>query len=247
MPMANMLLPLLLVAAVSSTNVQAAATYDPVLDGNAVAAHVNAYRRDHMVNDVVWDEGLAAYASAWATDIASRMALEHRPDTPPYGENLALLEAGSATAAVKLAADIWYAEVGNYDFAAPVFGSTTGHFTQLCWASTARVGAGVGKNGDLLFVVMNFDPPGNMQGAFEANVFPKMQLAPATPLSPSSQSPPPSSPAAPLSPSSQSPPPLSPSPPVNITLMSGDALRPVRWLTVSIAVSVALLIRFARH
>ena len=184
-----LIFPLLLIAAGSV----ASSTYDPVLDPADVIVHVNLYRADHMVNSVVWDADLAAYATAWAESIASRMAIDHRSDTQ-YGENIALLEAESATHAVKLATDIWYVEGENYDFAAPGYSFTTGQFTQLCWADTTRVGAGVGKNGDLLFVVMNFDPPGNNPGAFEANVFPRMLLSPATPLSPAShlpQSPPP--------------------------------------------------------
>jgi len=149
----------------------------PVIDPTEIVNHVNAYRRDHMVNGVVWDEDLAAYASAWANDIAARTAYEYRPDTP-YGENIALLEAVNGTAAVKLATDIWYVEVENYDFTAPGFSADTIRFTQLCWADTVRIGAGVGRNGDLMYVVMNFDPPGNYIGSFRANVFPKAQLAP---------------------------------------------------------------------
>ena len=216
---------LLLAAACGSAN-----AYDPAIDHAEVIGRVNAFRRDHMVNDVAWDADLAAYAGTWANDLASRMALEHRPDSP-YGENIALLEADNATAAVKLATDLWYVEVENYDFAAPGFSIETGHFTQLCWADTARVGAGVGRNGDLLFVVMNFDPPGNYLGTFEANVFPKMQLAPATPLSPSPPSPPPS--------------PDVIRPPVNITLGSGKRVCPKWLVTLGMTMSVALLLRFA--
>lgn len=188
-----------------------------------------------MVNNVVWDEDLAAYASAWANDLAANMAFEHRPDTP-YGENIALLEAVSGTAAVKLATDIWYVEVEKYDFNAPGFSYETGHFTQLCWADTVRIGAGVGKNGDLLFVVMNFDPPGNYMGAFETNVFPKMQLAPATPLSPA--------PAPAPNPPSPSPSPDVIRAPINETLGSGKLITPKWVVTLGMVMSVVLLLRF---
>ena len=53
-----------------------------------------------------------------------------------------------------------------------MFDSATGHFTQLVWASTLKVGVAVSPNG--LFVVANYSPPGNYLGAgqFEENVLP---------------------------------------------------------------------------
>ena len=37
----------------------------------------------------------------------------------------------------------WYNEIKDYSYANPIFGMTTGHFTQLVWKGTKSVGFGV--------------------------------------------------------------------------------------------------------
>src|SRR5689334_13710282 len=46
----------------------------------------NAWRAKYNSPALVWDDEIAAFADAWATDIANRGAFEHRPNNP-YGEN----------------------------------------------------------------------------------------------------------------------------------------------------------------
>lgn len=87
----------------------------------------------------------------------------------PHGENLALNYATPA-----LAIDAWGDEESKYNFAKAAFGEKTGHFTQLVWQATTRVGCGAvncdsdGAKGWLL--VCEYDPPGNVKGAFRENV-----------------------------------------------------------------------------
>lgn len=90
----------------------------------------------------------------------------------PYGENLA---EGFATPA--LAINAWAAEEQQYNWAKADFSETTGHFTQLVWKSTTKVGCGAvncsnsaadGANGWLLFC--EYTPPGNVVGDFKQNV-----------------------------------------------------------------------------
>jgi len=63
--------------------------------------------------------------------------------------------------------DDWGSEQANYDIpsltCAP--GAVCGHFTQLVWSKTARVGCGkaTGADGNDYWVC-NYDPQGNMQG-----------------------------------------------------------------------------------
>ncbi len=62
-----------------------------------------------------------------------------------------------------------------YNFAAQGYSPSTGHFTQMVWRSTQRIGCGVqprcsGGN----FLVCHYDPPG---GAVEA---PAIMLGPGT-------------------------------------------------------------------
>lgn len=64
-----------------------------------------------------------------------------------------------------------------YDYGKAKFGEKTGHFTQLVWQNTTKVGCGAvecnndAKNGAKgWFVVCEYDPAGNVIGEFEANV-----------------------------------------------------------------------------
>ncbi len=94
----------------------------------------------------------------------------------PYGENLA---AGYAdgTAAV----EGWGNERSEYDFDAQEFSKETGHFTQLVWKNTELLGCGRARCGgggqnagedevSGWYVVCEYYPPGNVQGAFGGNV-----------------------------------------------------------------------------
>lgn len=66
----------------------------------------------------------------------------------------------------------WYNEIKKpgYNFKKPGFSTGTGHFTQVVWKATTHVGMAKSKDGR--FIVANYSPPGNMMGAFPANVKP---------------------------------------------------------------------------
>jgi hypothetical protein len=53
------------------------------------------------------------------------------------------------------------------------FSMNTGHFTQLVWRSSARLGCGASVCRGLQIWVCNYDPPGNVQGNFPRNVLPQ--------------------------------------------------------------------------
>ena len=66
-----------------------------------------------------------------------------------------------------LATDLWYAEVNDpgYDFEMPGFHQNpgTGHFTQIVWKDTKKVGCGVAGS----FAVCRYQPAGNFLGLYE--------------------------------------------------------------------------------
>ena len=66
----------------------------------------------------------------------------------------------------------WYDEIKYYKFTQPKFSAETGHFTQVIWKGSQRFGVGfaIGNGGRSAFVVAQYAPPGNVQGAFQANV-----------------------------------------------------------------------------
>ncbi|CUS11309.1 unnamed protein product [Tuber aestivum] len=133
-------------------------------ESEVLAAH-NDKRALHGVPALTYDKTLADYAAG----VSATCKFEHSHG--PYGENLA---AGYASAAEAIKA--WYDEEKLYNYASGDFSSATGHFTQLVWKSTTKVGCGVkacngagGTPGE--FLTCNYDT-GNVIGQFQANVLP---------------------------------------------------------------------------
>jgi hypothetical protein len=68
--------------------------------------------------------------------------------------------------------DMWYGERAQYDFGRPGFGMNTGHFTQVVWVGSKRLGCGVSTCRGMQVWVCNYDPPGNFEGQYPKNVLP---------------------------------------------------------------------------
>jgi uncharacterized protein YkwD len=129
-----------------------------------LAAH-NAYRANHCVPALSWSAEVAASAQQWADGCS----MSHSGGG--NGENIAMGTDVSAQAAV----DMWYGEAGAYDFSAPGFSGSTGHFTQVIWKGTTQLGCGVATCQGQTFWVCQYSPPGNYDGEFPANVSPACQ------------------------------------------------------------------------
>ncbi|KAI7858521.1 CAP domain-containing protein [Circinella umbellata] len=123
----------------------------------------NQFRAKHSAPPLVWDATLAAYAQKWS----DRCVFEHSSGS--YGENLAQGFPdweGVVTA--------WYDENTEYDYSKPGFTHGIGHFTQLVWVGTTKLGCAVADcNGNPLYTC-SYDPPGNVVNgdAFKTNVLP---------------------------------------------------------------------------
>jgi hypothetical protein len=72
------------------------------------------------------------------------------------------------------ATDAWYDEIKLYSFNRPGFSMGTGHFTQVVWKGSKKLGVGFATtgNGKSLYVVAQYSPPGNYMGQFGQNVLP---------------------------------------------------------------------------
>jgi len=129
----------------------------------------NRLRAQHCAEPLVWSDTVARAAKSWADHLAARGCMLQHSETQ-YGENIA---AGSpSTQTPERVASLWYSEKDAYDFGAGGFSMRTGHFTQLVWRDSRRLGCAAASCGDLRVWVCNYDPPGNMQGDFERNVLP---------------------------------------------------------------------------
>lgn len=132
---------------------------------DTLALH-NQLRSKHGAPAMQWDDKLASFAAKHA----ARCQFKHSSGS--YGENIA---AGFPTS--RAAIQAWYDEVTDYSFTSPGYSSSTGHFTQLVWKSSTRLGCAVascnGTNGTPgKFLVCEYSPAGNILGRkyFAANV-----------------------------------------------------------------------------
>jgi len=135
-----------------------------------VAFH-NRARVEVGVGEISWSVELAHYAQQWADHLARQSVFEHRPaQQRRYGENLA---GGSASSySVIDAARQWYAEKPLYRPPGAPFSvqlMPAGHYTQMVWKDTRRIGAGKavcrsGRFRGWVFIVCNYDPAGNLVG-----------------------------------------------------------------------------------
>lgn len=71
----------------------------------------------------------------------------------------------------KDAVDAWYDEINQHTFGVEPKTTGTGHFTQVIWLDSKELGVGVSKNSKgQVFVVCNYDPPGNYVGQYTQKV-----------------------------------------------------------------------------
>ena len=147
----------------------AASPAPPTAVARALVAAHDRVRARHCARPLTWSPALARVAQAWADHLRrAGCRLEH--SRSPYGENLAAATAGGLAPADVVG--LWSGEARDYDFHRPGFSMTTGHFTQVVWRDTARVGCGVTSCNGLDIWVCNYDPPGNVEGEYQDNVQP---------------------------------------------------------------------------
>jgi glioma pathogenesis-related protein 2 len=137
---------------------------------NEILKRHNQYRKKHGVAKLEWNDSIASYAQQWAHTLARENRMRHRGQRK-YGENIYWRSGGSVNG--KMPVDSWYREIKDYNFKRQGFSSRTGHFTQVVWKNTTEIGCGksVSSSGGI-FVVCNYNPPGNFMGRFEKNVLP---------------------------------------------------------------------------
>jgi len=133
----------------------------------------NKYRAIHGVKPLVLDTKLSQHAQKYAQHLAKTSTFEHSDD-PDYGENLYWSWSSDPNFKVKghESVDSWYEEcLQNYDYSREPRDTESGHFTQLVWDTTTRLGVGLAKSSTgRNVVVMKYDPPGNYVGQYTKHV-----------------------------------------------------------------------------
>lgn len=130
----------------------------------------NKVRKDVGASPLQWSEELAIFAQAWADHLASQGCnMQHRPYSGEwkqiYGENI--YWGSNPKFSVLDASKKWYSEINDYTYGtlSKDNWSKTGHYTQMVWRTTTRVGMGIAKCKDGgVIVVANYNPAGNTMG-----------------------------------------------------------------------------------
>ena len=135
-----------------------------------LAAH-NMERARIGVPALQWDPALAASARGWADELAATGRFEHSPDEPGkplQGENL---WAGTPRAySPEAMVGLWKAE--KADYRPGVFPNNSrsgdiervGHYTQLIWSNSRRVGCATAVGRQEEFLVCRYSEAGNVMG-----------------------------------------------------------------------------------
>ncbi|TKR86859.1 hypothetical protein L596_011367 [Steinernema carpocapsae] len=126
----------------------------------------NDYRRRHGAQPLVLDEELNKCAQEWAETLAKANEMNCKAGANPYGENI-----GAGHTPCANVVKMWYDEESKYNYEASKYNPDCGHFTQLVWRNSRRLGVGIAKSATgIYYIVANYDPPGNFVGQFLLNV-----------------------------------------------------------------------------
>lgn len=141
---------------------------------DCLKAH-NEYRARHGVPALRLSKKLCRHAEEWAKILSSRGILLHRNNSS-YGENIFCSWSSNSNnnhVGGREPVDNWYHEMSQHVFHKEPTTLKTGHFTQVVWRESRELGVGMAKNrSGEVFIVANYDPPGNFIGSFEKNVLP---------------------------------------------------------------------------
>ncbi|XP_063781912.1 peptidase inhibitor 16-like isoform X2 [Pseudophryne corroboree] len=115
-----------------------------------------------------WDTTLEKLATSYA----AKCIWEHNEERGFRGENLFVMSGSHLD--VELGLDDWHREQDYYNFTTNVCqeGQMCGHYTQMVWADTERVGCGEKfcekvegfDEPNMHLLVCNYEPPGNFEG-----------------------------------------------------------------------------------
>jgi Cysteine-rich secretory protein family len=140
-------------------------------ESRLLAAH-NRERAAAGIAPLEWNEALAADAVGWAAHLAELNDLEHSPDDPdemdPQGENLWL--GTQSHFSPEEMVGTWIEEKRHFKPGIFPDNSRTGdledvgHYTQLMWRDTDRVGCAVEANGEYDILVCRYAAAGNVIG-----------------------------------------------------------------------------------
>jgi cysteine-rich secretory family protein len=139
------------------------------LDARLLAAH-NREREAAGIAPLAWDPALAATAAKWGGQLAASGAFEHDEADPddPEGENLWAGTRGAWSPEEMVGGWIEekeYFRPGHFpDNSATGDFADVGHYTQLMWRETGRVGCALAEGAEEEVLVCRYRQAGNVVG-----------------------------------------------------------------------------------
>ncbi|XP_032746688.1 GLIPR1-like protein 1 [Rattus rattus] len=150
---------------------------DPEFKNGFLNSHNEARRKVHPpasnMNQLSWDKSLAKLAKSWTKECK----FSHNPCTSKrhgctkdydyIGENIYL---GKIDARPEDVVFSWYNETKDYNFDDNTCTKTCGHYTQVVWADTLKIGCAISNCPHLTgysagLFVCNYAPAGNFRGS----------------------------------------------------------------------------------
>jgi len=133
-----------------------------IFNQQVLDAH-NKARQTHHAPPLQLSPELNEKAQKWADHLAKIDELKHSGP----GENLYM---GNEEPEGKDPVDAWMEEGKDFNYGQTTFSLKTGHFTQVVWKGSKKLGVGkaTSKTG-MRYVVAQYSPPGNMNTPAEFN------------------------------------------------------------------------------
>jgi hypothetical protein len=144
-------------------------TFASQFPSRMLAAH-NVARAQAGLAGLLWDPALGTAAAAYAQQMAITGQFQHsdRHARPGIGENLWMGTHGAFS--VEAMVGGWASE--RREFVPGIFPNNSrsgnwadvGHYTQMIWPTTTRVGCALASNGRTDYLVCRYSPAGNIDG-----------------------------------------------------------------------------------
>jgi len=126
-----------------------------------LAVH-NEWRAQVNVLPLVWDEELSKIALKWAKQLKKEGCEFKHSGVNGLGENLFMGTTGYYGPAEVV--NSWGNEIKDYNYDKNSCSGVCGHYTQIVWKTTERVGCAKIECDGMDIWVCNYDPPGNWVG-----------------------------------------------------------------------------------
>ena len=150
-----------------------AGSVEKKIDSEAIVEAHNKWRSRVGVPDLQWSPELARMARQWANTLKTRNCRLEHSGREGYGENIfrasAVIWSDGRREIQEITpekvVDSWGSEVKNYNYETDTCSGVCGHYTQIVWEETRKVGCGMAVCEDKSQVwVCNYYPPGNYVG-----------------------------------------------------------------------------------